>query len=127
MSFLKSVFNSEKKEQLNKGLSTTKKSFFSKLGKAVAGKSTIDADLLDELEEVFIRSDVGVDTTLKIIDALEARVAKDKYLGTTELSQILRSEITTMLERHNAEEVKGFDVPLPHQPHVVMVVGVNGV
>ncbi|MBL6643948.1 MAG: signal recognition particle-docking protein FtsY [Flavobacteriaceae bacterium] len=127
MSFLKSVFNSEKKEQLNKGLSTTKKSFFSKLGKAVAGKSTIDADLLDELEEVFIRSDVGVDTTLKIIDALEARVAKDKYLGTTELSQILRSEITTMLERYNAEEVKGFDVPLPHQPHVVMVVGVNGV
>ena len=127
MSFLKSVFNSEKKEQLNKGLLTTKKSFFSKLGKAVAGKSTIDADLLDELEEVFIRSDVGVDTTLKIIDALEARVAKDKYLGTTELSQILRSEITTMLERHNAEEVKGFDVPLPHQPHVVMVVGVNGV
>ena len=127
MSFLKSVFNSEKKAQLNKGLSTTKKSFFSKLGKAVAGKSTIDADLLDELEEVFIRSDVGVDTTLKIIDALEARVAKDKYLGTTELSQILRSEITTMLERHNAEEVKGFDVPLPHQPHVVMVVGVNGV
>jgi fused signal recognition particle receptor len=127
MSFLKSVFNSEKKEQLNKGLSTTKKSFFSKLGKAVAGKSTIDADLLDELEEVFIRSDVGVDTTLKIIDALEARVAKDKYLGTTELSQILRSEITTMLERHNAEVVKGFDVPLPHQPHVVMVVGVNGV
>ena len=127
MSFLKSVFNSEKKEQLNKGLSTTKKSFFSKLGKAVAGKSTIDADLLDELEEVFIRSDVGVNTTLKIIDALEARVAKDKYLGTTELSQILRSEITTMLERHNAEEVKGFDVPLPHQPHVVMVVGVNGV
>ncbi len=127
MSFFKSVFNSEKKEQLNKGLSTTKKSFFSKLGKAVAGKSTIDADLLDELEEVFIRSDVGVDTTLKIIDALEARVAKDKYLGTTELSQILRSEITTMLERHNAEEVKGFDVPLPHQPHVVMVVGVNGV
>ena len=127
MSFLKSVFNSEKKEQLNKGLSTTKKSFFSKLGKAVAGKSTIDADLLDELEEVFIRSDVGVDTTLKIIDALEARVAKDKYLGTTELSQILRSEITTMLERHNAEEVNGFDVPLPHQPHVVMVVGVNGV
>ena len=127
MSFLKSVFNSEKKEQLNEGLSTTKKSFFSKLGKAVAGKSTIDADLLDELEEVFVRSDVGVDTTLKIIDALEARVAKDKYLGTTELSQILRSEITTMLERHNAEEVKGFDVPLPHQPHVVMVVGVNGV
>ena len=127
MSFFKSVFNSEKKEQLNKGLSTTKKSFFSKLGKAVAGKSTIDADLLDELEEVFIRSDVGVDTTLKIVDALEARVAKDKYLGTTELSQILRSEITTMLERHNAEEVKGFDVPLPHQPHVVMVVGVNGV
>ncbi|MBH46225.1 MAG: signal recognition particle-docking protein FtsY [Flavobacteriaceae bacterium] len=127
MSFLKSVFNSEKKEQLNKGLLTTKNSFFSKLGKAVAGNSTIDTGLLDELEEVFIRSDVGVDTTLKIIDALEARVAKDKYLGTTELSQILRSEITTILERHNAEEVKGFDGPLTHQPHVIMVVGVNGV
>ena len=127
MSFLKSIFSPEKKEQLDKGLSATKKSFFSKLGTAVAGKSKIDADLLDELEEVLIRSDVGVATTLKIIDALEARVAKDKYLGTSELAQILREEITTLLKQHQQEEVKGFDAALPNHPQVIMVVGVNGV
>ncbi len=127
MSFLKSIFSPEKKEQLDKGLSATKKSFFSKLGTAVAGKSKIDADLLDELEEVLIRSDVGVATTLKIIDALEARVAKDKYLGTSELAQILREEITTLLRQHQQEEVKGFDAALPNHPEVIMVVGVNGV
>jgi fused signal recognition particle receptor len=127
MSFLKSIFSPEKKEQLDKGLSATKKSFFSKLGTAVAGKSKIDADLLDELEEVLIRSDVGVATTLKIIDALEARVAKDKYLGTSELAQILREEITTLLKQHQQEEVKGFDAALPNHPKVIMVVGVNGV
>ena len=96
MSFLKSIFSPEEKERLNQGLSASKKSFFSKLGTAVAGKSKIDADLLDELEEVLIRSDVGVATTLKIIDALEARVAKDKYLGSNELAHILREEITTL-------------------------------
>lgn len=127
MSFLKSIFSPEKKEQLDKGLSGSKKSFFSKLGTAVAGKSKIDADLLDELEEVLIRSDVGVATTLKIIDALEARVAKDKYLGTSELAQILREEITTLLKQHQQEEVKGFDAALPNHPQVIMVVGVNGV
>ncbi len=127
MSFLKSIFSPEKKERLDHGLSASKKSFFSKLGTAVAGKSKIDADLLDELEEVLIRSDVGVATTLKIIDALEARVAKDKYLGTAELSHILREEITILLRQHNEEEVKDFDAPLTHQPHVIMVVGVNGV
>ncbi|MDA0200592.1 MAG: signal recognition particle-docking protein FtsY [Bacteroidetes bacterium] len=127
MSFLKSIFSSENKEQLDKGLSASKKSFFSKLGTAVAGKSTIDAELLDELEEVLIRSDVGVDTTLKIIDALERRVAKDKYLGTKELSQILREEITLLLKQHQAGEIHNFDAPLPNQPHVIMVVGVNGV
>ena len=127
MSFLKSIFSPEKKEQLDKGLSASKKSFFSKLGTAVAGKSKIDADLLDELEEVLIRSDVGVATTLKIIDALEARVAKDKYLGTSELAQILREEITTLLKQHQQEEVKGFDAALPNHPQVIMVVGVNGV
>lgn len=127
MSFLKSIFSPEKKEQLDRGLSATKKSFFSKLGTAVAGKSKIDADLLDELEEVLIRSDVGVATTLKIIDALEARVAKDKYLGTSELAQILREEITTLLKQHQQEEVKGFDAALPNHPQVIMVVGVNGV
>ena len=127
MIFLKSIFSPEKKEQLDKGLSASKKSFFSKLGTAVAGKSKIDADLLDELEEVLIRSDVGVATTIKIIDALEARVAKDKYLGTSELAQILREEITTLLKQHQEEEVKGFDAALPNHPQVIMVVGVNGV
>jgi fused signal recognition particle receptor len=127
MSLLKSIFSPEKKEQLDKGLSTSKKSFFSKLGTAVAGKSKIDADLLDELEEVLIRSDVGVATTIKIIDALEARVAKDKYLGTSELAQILREEITTLLKQHQQEEVNGFDAALPNHPQVIMVVGVNGV
>ena len=127
MSFLKSIFSPEKKEQLDRGLSATKKSFFSKLGTAIAGKSKIDADLLDELEEVLIRSDVGVATTLKIIDALEARVAKDKYLGTSELAQILREEITTLLKQHQQEEVKGFDAALANHPQVIMVVGINGV
>ena len=127
MSFLKSIFSPEKKEQLDKGLSASKKSFFSKLGKAIAGKSKIDADLLDELEEVLIRSDVGVATTLKIIDALEVRVAKDKYLGTSELGQILREEITTLLKQHQEDEIEGFDAPLPNHPQVIMVVGVNGV
>ena len=127
MSLLKSIFSPEKKEQLDKGLSASKKSFFSKLGTAVAGKSKIDADLLDELEEVLIRSDVGVATTLKIIDALEARVAKDKYLGTSELAQILREEINTLLKQHQQEQVKGFDAALPNHPQVIMLVGVNGV
>ena len=127
MSFLKSIFSQEKKERLDKGLSASKKSFFSKLGTAVAGKSKIDADLFDELEEVLISSDVGVATTLRIIEALEVRVAKDKYLGTNELDKILREEITTLLQQHNENMVKDFDAPLDQQPHVIMVVGVNGV
>ena len=127
MSFLKSIFSPEKKEQLDRGLSASKKSFFSRLGKVIAGKSKIDGNILDELEEVLIRSDVGVATTLKIIEALETRVAKDKYLGTSELGQILSEEVTTLLNKHQEEEVKGFDSALPNQPQVVMVVGVNGV
>ena len=127
MSFLKSIFSPKKKEQLDKGLSASKKSFFSKLGKVIAGKSKIDGNILDELEEVLIRSDVGVATTLKIIEALETRVAKDKYLGTSELGQILSEEVTTLLNKHQKEEVKGFDSALPNQPQVIMVVGVNGV
>tara|TARA_A100001011_G_scaffold395708_1_gene491522 strand:+ start:324 stop:1277 length:954 start_codon:yes stop_codon:yes gene_type:complete len=127
MSFLKSIFSLERKEQLEQGLKTSKKSFFSKLGTVIAGKSKIDTDVLDELEEVLIGSDVGVDTTLKIIDALEARVAKHKYLGTSELSQILREEITNLLKQQNQQEVKGFEADLSHQPQVIMVVGVNGV
>ena len=127
MSFLKSIFTKEKKERLDKGLSISKKSFFSKLGTAIAGKSKVDDIVLDELEEILIRSDVGVATTIKIIQALENRVAKDKYLGTKELSQILRDEITSILKQQNHEEVKPFESKLPNKPHVIMVVGVNGV
>lgn len=127
MSFLKSIFSPEKMERLDQSLSASKKSFFSKLGTVVAGKSKIDATLLDELEEVLIRSDVGVATTLKIIEALEIRVFKDKYLGTNELAQILREEIATLLKQNNEDVVKGFEAILPNQPHVIMVVGVNGV
>ena len=127
MSFLKSIFTQEKKERLDQGLSVSKKSFFSKLSTAIVGKSKIDAELLDELEEVLIRSDVGVATTIKIIEALEARAAKDKYLGTSELAQILREEITMILSQHHQDIVQGFDAKLPNQPHVIMVVGVNGV
>ena len=97
------------------------------MGTAIAGKSKIDEDLLDELEEVLIRSDVGVVTTLKIIDALQARVSKDKYLGTSELAQILREEITILLKQHQHDDIKGFDAALPNRPQVIMVVGVNGV
>ena len=127
MSFLKSIFSPEKKEQLDQGLSASKKSFFSKLGTAVAGKSKIDAALLDELEEVLIRSDVGVATTLKIIDALETRVAKDKYLGTSELNKVLREEVASLLEENNTEEYDKFSIPEQEDPYVIMVVGVNGV
>ena len=127
MSFLKSIFTKEKKERLDKGLSLSKKSFFSKLRTAIAGKSKVDEIVLDELEEVLIRSDVGVATTIKIIQALENRVAKDKFLGTKELGQILRDEITSILKHEQQEVVESFESELPNKPHVIMVVGVNGV
>jgi fused signal recognition particle receptor len=127
MSFLKSIFTKEKKERLDKGLSLSKKYFFSKLGTAIAGKSKVDEVVLDELEEVLIRSDVGVATTIKIIQALENRVAKDKFLGTKELGQILRDEITSILKHEQQEVVEPFESELPNKPHVIMVVGVNGV
>ena len=112
---------------MDKGLSLSKKSFFSKLGTAIAGKSKVDEIVLDELEEVLIRSDVGVATTIKIIQALENRVAKDKFLGTKELGQILRDEITSILKHEQQEVVEPFESELPNKPHVIMVVGVNGV
>jgi fused signal recognition particle receptor len=121
------IFSKEKKESLDKGLEKTKESFFGKLGRAVAGKSTVDADVLDELEEILITSDVGVDTTLKIIQRIEERVARDKYLNTTELNRILREEIAGLLAENNTEDVQGFDVPKVAGPYVVLVVGVNGV
>ena len=127
MGLLKSIFTSEKKKRLDEGLAVSKKSFFSKMKTAVVGKSKIDVDLLDELEEVLIRSDVGVATTIKIIEALELRVSKDKYIGTEELNQILRDEITSILLQQETKEFIGFEAPLPNSPHVIMVVGVNGV
>jgi fused signal recognition particle receptor len=127
MSFFKNIFSSEKKETLDKGLEKSKTSFFSKLNKAVAGKSKVDASVLDNLEEVLVTSDVGVNTTLKIIDRIEERVAKDKYVGTTELNQILREEIAGLLSETNSGEATEFSIPEGNRPHVIMVVGVNGV
>jgi len=127
MSFFKKIFSKEKKETLDKGLEKSKASFFDKLSKAVAGKSKVDATVLDNLEEVLVSSDVGVDTTLKIIDRIEARVAKDKYLGTDELNKILREEIASLLSETNSGEATEFAIPEQDAPYVIMVVGVNGV
>ena len=127
MNKLRSLFSKTQKKQLQTGLQQTKKSFFSKLGTALVGKSKIDDDLLDELEEVLLRSDVGVATTIKIIKALEERVARDKFLGLEALAGIMREEITAVLKHSNPEQPLRFDAPLAATPHVVMVVGVNGV
>lgn len=123
-----SFFSKEKKERLDKGLEKTKQSFFSKLARSVVGKSKVDAEVLDNLEEVLITSDVGVDTTLKIIEKIEERVARDKVMGVDELDVLLKEEITSLLEENNTVDTVDFDVPV-HQdgPHVIMVVGVNGV
>jgi fused signal recognition particle receptor len=121
------IFNKEKKESLDKGLEKSKESFFGKLGRAVAGKSTVDADVLDELEEVLITSDVGVQTTVKIIERIEERVSKDKYLNTSELDQILREEIAGLLSENNTVDLANFELPKVNGPYVIMVVGVNGV
>jgi fused signal recognition particle receptor len=136
MSFFKKLFSSEKKEAnfteearetLDKGLEQTKTSFFSKLTKAVAGKSKVDVEVLDNLEEVLVASDVGVDTTLKIIKRIEKRVSEDKYLGTDELNRILRDEIAGLLSETNNGEATEFTIPANIKPYVIMVVGVNGV
>ena len=127
MSLFKKIFSTQKKETLDKGLEKTKTNFFSKLGKAVAGKSKVDDDVLDNLEEVLVSSDVGVDTTLKIIERIEARVAKDKYVGTDELNGILREEIAGLLSETNQNENSGLNIPTDKKPYVIMVVGVNGV
>lgn len=121
-----SFFSKEKKEKLDKGLEKTKESVFSKLTRIVAGKSKVDAEVLDDLEEVLITSDVGVQTTVKIIERIESRVAKDKFLGTTELNSILREEISELLSENHSEELQDFSIP-DKRPYVIMVVGVNGV
>jgi fused signal recognition particle receptor len=127
MSFFKKIFSKEKKETLDKGLEKSKESFFGKLTKAVAGKSKVDDDVLDNLEEVLVASDVGVDTTLKIITRIETRIAKDKYVGTEELNRILREEIAGLLSETNVGNETEFKIPENKKPHVIMVVGVNGV
>ena len=127
MSFFKKIFSKEKKESLDKGLEKSKSSFFNKLSKVVAGKSKVDEDVLDNLEEVLVSSDVGVETTLKIIDRIEARVSKDKYLGTDELNVILRDEISGLLSETNLGNDTDFNIPQNKKPYVIMVVGVNGV
>ncbi|MBT4779405.1 signal recognition particle-docking protein FtsY [Polaribacter sp.] len=127
MSFFKNIFSKEKKETLDKGLEKTKTSFFSKLSKVVAGKSKVDDDVLDHLEEVLVASDVGVATTLKIINRIEERVAKDKYVGTDALNELLREEIAGLLSETNLGNESEFTVPTSNKPHVIMVVGVNGV
>jgi len=120
-------FSKEKKESLDKGLQKSNENLFSKLGKAVVGKSKVDEEILDELEEILITSDVGVDTTIKVIKRIEERVARDKYVGTAELDQILREEIAKLLEENNTEDLADFDLPADKKPYVIMVVGVNGV
>jgi fused signal recognition particle receptor len=122
-----SFFSKEKKEKLDKGLEKTKESVFSKLARVVVGKSKVDEEVLDNLEEVLITSDVGVQTTVKIIERIEERVSKDKFLGTSELNNILREEISTLLAENNAEDLKDFSIPADKKPYVIMVVGVNGV
>lgn len=124
---LKSLFSKDKKQSLDKGLEKSKSNFFTKLNKAVAGKSTVDADILDELEEVLITSDVGVETTIKVINRIEERVSTDKYLNTTELNQILRDEIAGLLSENNTTDLVDFDLPRVDGPYVILVVGVNGV
>jgi fused signal recognition particle receptor len=121
------LFNREKKETLDKGLEKSKESVLSKIGHAIAGKSTIDDEVLDNLEEALITSDVGVETTLRIIERVQARVKRDKYIGTNELNALLVDEIAQLLQENNVNDVLDFDAPLPAKPYVIMVVGVNGV
>lgn len=127
MGIFNRIFSREKKETLDQGLAKTKESVFSKLARAVVGKSTVDAEVLDNLEEVLVTSDVGVDTTLKIIERIEDRVSRNKYMGTDELNGILREEIAALMEQSKGGELSELTVPEGVKPHVIMVVGVNGV
>ncbi len=122
-----SYFSKEKKAKLNQGLEKTKESVFSKLARAVVGKSKVDAEVLDKLEEVLISSDVGVETTVKIIDRIEDRVSKDKFMGVSELNLLLRDEISQLLSENNKNQTNEFEIPQSPDPYVIMVVGVNGV
>ena len=127
MAIFGNLFSKEKKETLDKGLEKSKESFFGKLGKALVGKSTVDDEVLDNLEEVLVTSDVGVGTTLKIIERIQKRVERDKYLGTSELDRILKEEIASLLSENNTSDTQDFETPPDKKPYVIMVVGVNGV
>jgi fused signal recognition particle receptor len=127
VSWFKKILGKESKEKLDEGLEKSKQSFFDKLSRSVAGKSKVDDDVLDNLEEILITSDVGVETTLKIIKRIEERVARDKYLNTSELNVILREEIAGLLSENNTVSSKGYEIPQQDEPYVIMVVGVNGV
>ncbi len=127
MSFFDRFFTKEKEQDLDKGLEKTKESFFGQIGKAIAGKSTVDEEFLDELEQILISSDVGLDTTIKIIERLEERVAKDKYINTNELNSILKDEIVRILSENNTKDLEDWDFPSDDKPFIMMVVGVNGV
>ncbi len=127
MSFFKKFFSKEKEEDLDKGLEKTKTNFFDKIGKAIAGKSTVDIEVLDELENILITSDVGLDTTVKIIERIEARVARDKYMNTSQLNEILKDEIVGLLAENNTEDAEGFMPQTDKKPYILLVVGVNGV
>jgi fused signal recognition particle receptor len=127
MSFFNKFFTKEKEQELDHGLEKTKSSLFSKISRAVAGKSKVDADVLDELEEVLVSSDVGLDTTIKIIERIEERVARDKYVSTTELNHILRDEVVQLLTENKTPDIEDFTLPALDRPYVMLVVGVNGV
>lgn len=127
MSFFKKFFTKEKEQDLDQGLEKTKEGFFNKISRAVAGKSTIDIEVLDELESALIASDVGLETTVKIIERIEQRVARDKYVGTSELNQILRDEIVQILAENDQQSTEDYELPAGKKPYVIMVVGVNGV
>ena len=127
MSLFSSFFSKEKKESLDKGLEKSSTSLFGKLSKAIVGKSKVDEEVLDNLEEILVGSDVGVDTTMKIIDRIKKRVTRDKYVGTDELDHILKEEIATLLSEDKTNDLGDFDTPLNIRPYVLMVVGVNGV
>lgn len=127
MGFFDKFFTKEKQNDLDKGLEKTKTNIFSKLSRAVVGKTTVDEEVLDNLEQILISSDVGLETTIKIIDRIEARVANDKYINTSELNEILRDEIVRLLAENNTEDIEDFSVPSEHKPYIILVVGVNGV
>ncbi len=122
-----SIFSREKKERLDQGLEKTKTNIFTRISKAIAGKSTVDDDVLDNLEEILVTSDVGVETTLRIIERIQNRVSKDKYLGTSELNRILKEEVAALLQENNLQDFTEFTIPADKKPYVILVVGVNGV